>query len=87
MILKAVYVEAQVNSFVFRGCLRGIIELGNRELSIAHILGQRRAITLRSFSTIRRNCIVWRLECLVLTMFIANPDKLCLTNYLLIYFS
>lgn len=28
MILKAVYVEAQVNSFVFRGCLRGIIELG-----------------------------------------------------------
>lgn len=55
MILKVVYVEARVNSLVFRRCLRVIME---EELSIVHILGQRRAITVRSFSTIRRNSIV-----------------------------
>lgn len=49
MILKAVYVGVQVNSLVFRDSLRGII-VG--ELSVVHILGQRRAITIRSFSTI-----------------------------------
>lgn len=53
MLLKAVYVRGQVNSLVFRNSLRGII-VG--ELSIAHILEQRRAITIRSFSTIRGNC-------------------------------
>lgn len=51
-ILKAVYVQAQVNSLVFRDSLRGII-VG--ELSVVHILGQRRAITIRSFSTICGN--------------------------------
>lgn len=49
MILKAVYVGVQVNSLVYRDSLRGIIVA---ELSVVHILGRRRAITIRSFSTI-----------------------------------
>lgn len=49
MILKAVYVGVQVNSLVFRDSLRGIIVA---ELSVVHILGRRREITIRSFSTI-----------------------------------